>query len=335
MHTGLFHTLDYARDGKFSDHLSIPFSVDRSPYFHVKIPICRIRNGEGPRVLLMAGNHGDEYEGEICLARLIRLLSADSIRGALTILPFANHAAVMAARRRSPLDDGNLNRAFPGDAGGTPTARLAHFLEHELFPQHDVVFDLHSGGTSMAHLPAGLIEEQSDPERHRQALELLHALRMPYAFVARNGADAPTSMAAAARAGTIGISGEFGGGGTVTPQSMALTAMAINNLLVATGLLACGPLPTDATAVPTRLLQLTSYDQAIYATRRGWFEPAVDIGAEVSAGDVAGWYHDFQRPEETEETLRFQVAGIVMSRRLHTDSEAGDCLVQVGRLLDA
>jgi uncharacterized protein len=334
MHTGLFHTLDYARDGKSSDHLSIPFSVDRSPYFHVKIPICRIRKGDGPRVLLMAGNHGDEYEGEICLARLIRLLQPEAIRGALTILPFANHSAVMAARRRSPLDAGNLNRAFPGDPLGAPTARLAHFLEHELFPQHDVVFDLHSGGTSMAHLTCGLIEEHSDPLRHRRALELLRALHLPHAFVARNGADAPTSMAAAARAGAIGISGEFGGGGTVTPQTMALTAMAINNLLVATGLVTTGPLPTNATAVPTRLLQLTSYDQAIYATRRGWFEPAVDIGATVSAGDLAGWYHDFQRLDETEETLRFQVGGIVMSRRLQTDSEAGDCLMQVGRLLD-
>ena len=334
MHTGLFHSLDYARNGKFSDHLSIPFSVDRSPYFHVKIPICRIRNGDGPRVLLMAGNHGDEYEGEICLARLIRRLAPEAVSGTLTILPFANHAAVMAARRRSPLDDGNLNRAFPGDAKGTPTARLAHFLEHELFAQHDVVFDLHSGGTSMAHLPTGLIEEHSDPQRHGRALALLRALRLPHGFVARNGADAPTSMAAAARAGAIGVSGEFGGGGTVTPKTMALTAMAINNLLVATGLMAAGPLPTSATASATRLLELNSYDQAIYATRRGWFEPAVDIGAEVSAGDVAGWYHDFQRLDETEETLRFQVGGIVMSRRLHTDSEAGDCLVQVGRLLD-
>jgi uncharacterized protein len=121
----------------------------------------------------------------------------------------------------------------------------------------------------------------------------------------------------------------------VTPATMALTAMAINNLLVATGLMATGPLPTSAMASATRLLELNSHDQAIYATRRGWFEPAVDVGAEVSAGDVAGWYHDFQRLDEAEETLRFRVGGIVMSRRLHTDSEAGDCLVQVGRLLDA
>ena len=65
---------------------------------------------------------------------LIRRLSPAHVRGKVTILPLANLPAVMAARRRSPLDDGNLNRAFPGQPGGTPTERLAHFLEHGSFP---------------------------------------------------------------------------------------------------------------------------------------------------------------------------------------------------------
>lgn len=334
MHTGLFHSIDFERDGKVLDYLGIPFSVDRSPYFHVKIPICRIRNGDGPRVLLIAGNHGDEYEGEICLSRLVRLIKPEDIRGELTILPFANVSAVMAARRRSPLDNGNLNRAFPGSPTGTPTERLAHFLEHDLFPRHDVVFDLHSGGTSMAHLETGLIEEVDDAPRHARAQELLLKMGLAYAFIARNGAAAPTSMAAAARAGAIGMSGEFGGGGTVTPETMAKTALAINNLLIATGLTERAFLTTDAVSSTTQLLKLDSHEQAIYATHRGWFEPAVDIGADVNAGDVAGWYHDFQRLDQDEETLRFKTSGIVISRRLHTDCEPGDCLIQVARKFD-
>lgn len=335
MHTGLFHELDFTADGKSVGFLSIPFSVDRSPYFQVKVPICRIRNGDGPRVLLMAGNHGDEYEGEIALARLIRRLSPEMVRGEITILPFANAPAVFAARRRSPLDEGNLNRAFPGDAGGSPTARIAHFLEAELFPRHEVVFDLHSGGTSMAHLPCALIERQGPPETFARALSLMDALGMPYGFVAENGAQAPTSMAAAARAGAIGLSGEFGGGGTVTPQSMALTQRAIDRLLLALGSIAAPVLgPHAPVETQMTLLALQSHAQAIYATRRGWFEPAVDCGAEVEAGDLAGWYHDFGRIDAEEEALRFSVSGVVISRRLHSDSEAGDCLIQVGRRLE-
>jgi predicted deacylase len=334
MHTGLFHEIDFSANGKTLSHLGIPFSIDRSPYFQVKVPVCRIKNGTGPRVLLMAGNHGDEYEGEICLTRLLRQIDPAAMRGEMTIIPLANSPAVMAARRRSPLDEGNLNRAFPGDPAGPPTFRLAHFLEHELFPRHDVVFDIHSGGTTMAHLPCALIERQGPPAMFARALELMEGLGMPFAFVAANGATAPTSMAAAARAGAIGVSGEFGGGATVTPQSMALTARAIDRLLIGLGSVAApvlGPhVPVEA---PTRLLALQSHAQAIFATRRGWFEPAVMPGACVKAGDIAGWYHDFERPGEPEETLRFPADGIVISQRLHTDSHSGDCLVQVGRLL--
>ena len=333
MHTGLIHSIDFDAEGRQFGHLRLPYSIDRSPYFHIHIPICRIRNGAGPRVLLMSGNHGDEYEGELLLARLMRRLTPAAVRGEITILPMANLPAVMAARRRSPYDDGNLNRAFPGDAGGTPTARIAHFLENDLFPRHDVVFDLHAGGTSMAHLPCALIERQGPPERFARAVELMQALAMPYGFVAENGPAAPTSMGAAARAGAIGISGEFGGGATVTRESMRLTARAIDNLLIATGsitapVLSEGEAPA---AEPMQLLVLDSHDQAIYATRRGWFEPVADIGDRVAAGDLAGYYHDLTRLDLPEEPLYFKQGGIVISRRLHTDSEAGDCLIQVAR----
>jgi hypothetical protein len=336
MHSGLFHSLDFDRDGKTLTHLSIPFSIDRSPYFQVKIPICLIRNAEGPSVLLMAGNHGDEYEGELSLARLIRKLDPARIRGRVTILPMANTPAVMAAKRCSPLDGGNLNRAFPGDPSGTPTSRLAHFLEGELFPRHDIVFDLHSGGTSMEHLPTALVERNADPARHQRAVALMTSLGMPYGFVADNGAASPTSMGAARRAGAIGISGEFGGGGTATVDSMTITARAIDNLLLAAEVIdepMLGPPsgPVDA----TQLLSLSRHSQGIYATRRGWFEPATRLGERVAAGQLAGWYHDLERLDVSDETLNFAEAGIVISRRLHTMCEAGDCLMQVAEPVPA
>lgn len=336
MHTGLVHTLDFDRDGRTLTHLGIPFSVDRSPYFQVKVPVCLIRNGSGPSVLLMAGNHGDEYEGELALARLIRRLDPARVRGSVTILPMANAPAVMAARRCSPLDGGNLNRAFPGDPAGTPTSRLAHFLETELFPRHDVVFDIHSGGTSMEHLPTALIERNTDGARHGRALSLMRALGMPYGFVADNGPASPTSMGAARRAGAVGVSGEFGGGGTATVDSMRHTMRAIDNLLVAAGVVEapvfCGA--TQPAAAAMRLLSLSRHSQGLYATRRGWFEPAVRLGESVAAGQLAGWVHDLERLEAEEEPLRFVEPGIVISRRLHTMCEAGDCLVQAAEVIE-
>ncbi|OWV75706.1 deacylase [Rhizobium sp. R339] len=337
MHSGLVNPIDFSREGRQAGHLAIPYSIDRSPYYQIRIPILRLKNGEGPSLLLMAGNHGDEYEGELQLARLMRLLDVNEIRGAVTILPMANLPAVMAARRCSPFDGGNLNRAFPGDPVGSPTARLAHFLEHELFPRHDVTFDLHSGGTSMAHLPCTLIERQADAARFEWSLSLLRALGASHAFIADNGAAAPTSMGAAARSGTIGLSGEFGGGGTVTSETMAFTAAAIDRLLQALGIvgrpvLSRVPLSEPG---PLQLLSLSRHSQGIYANRRGWFEPAAALGATVSGSDLAGWYHDLERPEQPEEELRFAEGGIVISHRLHCDSQAGDCLIQVAEPIAA
>lgn len=331
MHTGLVHTIDFDAEGRQTSFLSIPYSVDRSPYYQIKIPYIRLKNGEGPSLLLMAGNHGDEYEGELQLARLARRLAPDAIRGSVTVLPAANVPAVMAARRCSPLDGGNLNRAFPGDPAGTPTARLAYFLEHVLFPRHDVVLDLHSGGTSMAHLPCTLIERQPDSARFDRAVSLMRAMGAAHAFVANNGPAAPTSMGAASRAGVIGLSGEFGGSGAVTPATMAFTAQAIDRLLRALGIIESPTLSghLSETVPSLQLLSLSRHSQGIYATRRGWFEPAVELGAFVRASDVAGWYHDLERLELPEETLRFAEDGIVISHRLHCDSQAGDCLIQV------
>ncbi|MBY4611679.1 succinylglutamate desuccinylase/aspartoacylase family protein [Rhizobium sp. 9T] len=337
MHSGLVNPIDFSREGRQAGHLAIPYSIDRSPYYQIRIPILRLKSGEGPSLLLMAGNHGDEYEGELQLARLMRLLDAAEIRGAITILPMANLPAVMAAKRCSPFDGGNLNRAFAGDPMGPPTARLAHFLEHELFPRHDVVFDLHSGGTSMAHLPCTLIERQADATRFERSVSLMRAIGASHAFIADNGLAAPTSMGAAARAGIIGLSGEFGGGGTVTPATMAFTAAAIDRLLVALGIVGRPVLSRTPLAEPgsLQLLSLSRHSQGIYADRRGWFEPAAVLGATVSAGDLAGWYHDLERLGQLEEELRFAEDGIVISHRLHCDSQAGDCLIQVAEPIAA
>ena len=226
MHTGSIYTLDLDRDGKTLSRIGMPFSVDRSPYFQVTISICVARNGAGPAVLLMAGNHGDEYEGELSLARLVRKLdpgaharprhhSADGECARCN-----GGAAQFAPRRRQS------QSRFPRRSERTADFWLAHFLEKDLFPRHDVVFDIHSGGTAMAHLVCALIERNAEPARHERAATLMRQLGTPYGFVADNGQDAPTSMGAARRAGAIGVSGEFGGGGTTTTVSMAAASSA-------------------------------------------------------------------------------------------------------------
>jgi predicted deacylase len=70
--TRIWTTLDLEKDGKQHGFLRLPFSTDLSAYGTIPIPITCIRNGEGPTALLVAGNHGDEYEGQIALSKLAR-----------------------------------------------------------------------------------------------------------------------------------------------------------------------------------------------------------------------------------------------------------------------
>ena len=110
--------VDFERDGRQTNWLQLPHSSNVSAYGWIGIPIAVIRNGSGPTVFLGAGNHGDEYEGQITLVRLIRELDPARIQGRLIIMPAENLPAALAGQRCSPIDDGNLNRSFPGDPDG-------------------------------------------------------------------------------------------------------------------------------------------------------------------------------------------------------------------------
>ena len=141
--------VDFNAEGKQAGFVRLFHSVHSSAYGFIPIPIVVIKNGAGPTALFVSGNHGDEYEGQVALSNLAKSLEASQVKGRVIILPMANFPAAMAGKRTSPIDEGNLNRTFPGDADGTVTQQIAFFIEHVLIPMADVVCDLHSGGSSL------------------------------------------------------------------------------------------------------------------------------------------------------------------------------------------
>ncbi len=194
------------QNGKQKGFLRLPHSVHRSGLGWIPIPIASIRNGAEPRVLLMAGNHGDEYEGQVAQCKLIRGLDVDAIRGQIIILPAANFPAVSAGLRTSPIDGGNLNRSFPGDPDGSPTAMIAHYIESELLPMSDYLVDVHSGGGSLMYLPATVAHGGADIVETDQLRALQRAFGAPYGLLfPKDGADERMSYAATHRSGTIAL----------------------------------------------------------------------------------------------------------------------------------
>ena len=99
--TQVTSTVDLDAPGRQIGWLRVPHSVTRSAYGVVPVPIAVFNNGPGPGILLIAGTHGDEYEGQVVLTRLIRDLRAEDIKGRIVVLPALNTPADLEAFARS------------------------------------------------------------------------------------------------------------------------------------------------------------------------------------------------------------------------------------------
>ena len=316
--------VDFDRNGRQHGFLRLFHSVHRSAYGFIPIPIVVLKNGDGPTALLVSGTHGDEYEGQVALCNLVRSLDPARISGRVIILPAANFPAALAGTRTSPIDEGNLNRLFPGDPDGTITQQIAYWIEHKLLPGADYSFDFHSGGSSLTYIPSALAPRHDDPVRMDKIIGMLKAFGAPVSYIAaapQGGGKTFTS--ASYRQGVISMGTELGGGGLVTPHSLKVAEDGMRRVLAHIGLLKDFPVPPPS---PTRLTEIGGDDYYVYASDGGLFEPLVDLGAEVTAGQPAARIHFHHTPWREPETLAFRRAGLVLCKRVPARCERGDCL---------
>lgn len=330
--TPVVSEIDLNADGRHAGFLRLPHSVHRSAYGFIPVPIISVKRGSGPCVVLMAGNHGDEYEGQVALAKLARHLDPDTIEGQVIILPAANTPAVCAGLRTSPLDEGNLNRSFPGNPRGTPTEIIADYLERDLFKRADYLLDLHSGGSSLVYLPTALVDRGHSAVDNRRRLDIVRALGLPWALIFDRDADGPYATSAVTRQGGLGLTVELGGGGAVTPAILSMIETGLHQYLAHLGVIkhaGDGLLDSDCHEEPT-LLMIKDDTQYVYARTAGVFEPAVELGVAVRAGQLAGRIHTPETPWQASAECHFECDGIVICRRAMARSLPGDCLFQLG-----
>jgi predicted deacylase len=316
--------IDLDADGKHAGYLHLPHSVHRSAYGWLPIPIASIRNGAGPVVLVMAGNHGDEYEGQILVSELIREIDAAHVSGQLILLPTANAPAAEAGLRTSPVDGGNLNREFPGDPHGSPTQVIAHYIEHELLARADYLVDLHSGGSSLLYHGNNMLAiDPRDDDEKRHLMQALQAFGLPNAFLhAENPVHAAT---AARRQGALSITAELGGGGTIDPQLLNEGRHGLLHFLGHIGLLN-GPRVPDAPPAVTRFMRVAGARHYVYAYDNGIYEPLVELGQRVNAGQPAARIHFPDTPLKEPVTCHFASDGEVVCKRVPALVKRGDCL---------
>ena len=304
--------LDLEAAGKQLGYLELSHSDNGNAFGIIPVPIAVIANGGGPTLLLSAGNHGDEYEGQVILRRLYAETEAEQVRGRIILMPALNYPAMLVDRRVSPLDNGNMNRSFPGRADGGPTAAIAQFFVQRLLPLAQAAIDFHSGGRMADYIPCAFVSTHPDLDITRRSLEMAEAFAAPYTYAIR-GSDSPSSMDSHAQgAGVPMISTELSGGAGVSLDATRVGYAGLRRVMHRLGIL-----DWSEPSAPRETQLLDGIDGAttVMSPFTGIFEPFVDLGTEVAAGQAAGRVWALEEIDRPPEVLKFKSSGLVAVRR--------------------
>jgi hypothetical protein len=234
-------------------------------------------NGPGPAALVMAGVHGDEYEGPAAILNLIEEIDPSQVQGAIIFVPVANPEAFAANARRHPVDHGDLNRSFPGEMNGTPTQKLAHTLVSEFVAESNCILSLHGWSKEYlvlpyAEYPAGSTEAARTSKAAAEAL----GFQFLYPYDWPVGVLGNTALAR----GIPIVETEVGGAGTVTREGQELYRSVILRFLDYFKILRCDKWEA-CEALPI-------FHQTISASHSGLFQSAVAVGDKVVVGQKLG-----------------------------------------------
>jgi N-alpha-acetyl-L-2,4-diaminobutyrate deacetylase len=313
-------TVDFDRDGVQHGFLRLPYSRDDSAWGSVMIPLCVIRNGQGPTALLTGGNHGDEYEGPLALYDLARTLDPKDVSGTVIIVPAMNYPAFRAGTRTSPIDKGNMNRSFPGRPDGTVTEKIADYFQRHLLPRADIVLDFHSGGRTLDFLPFCAAHVLPDKEQEEKAFAAVAAFSAPYSMRMIEIDAVGMYDTAAEEMGKVFVTTELGGGGTSRAETVRIARRGTLNVLRHTGIVS-GAVETQ----PTRWLDMPSGDCFSFAEDDGLIETMIDLGEAVEEGAVVARIHPIGRTGGAPQEIRAKMSGVLAARHFPGLVKAGDC----------
>lgn len=323
-------TVDFDGDGVRHGFLQLPHSDDRSAWGSILIPVTVVKNGEGPTALLTGGNHGDEYEGVTALLKLARELEPRAVCGRVIVVPCMNPPAVIAGTRTSPIDGGNMNRAFPGRPDGSATEKIADYFQRYLIPLSDYALDLHSGGATLDFLPMAVVHRLDDPEQQARCQAAMRAFGAPYEVVLLELDPHGLYDTAVEAQGKVFVSTELGGGATSTPRTLAVAERGVRNFLMHAGVLGGEPEPPKE---PATSLAMPDHSCYVMSEDEGVLELCKELGDAVEDGEVVARVHDPRRTGAEPAVYRAKRRGLLAGRRHLSRVGMGDTVAVIGEVV--
>ena len=254
----------------------------------------------GPKLLITAGVHGDEFEPMAAVRRLTSDIDPQHLRGKLTLVPVVNESAFRLGRRTGE-DGKDLARTCPGREDGSLTEQVAFALS-QLIRSADYYIDLHTGGTNYTVLPLSGYTLHSDPNVLAVQRRMAQVFGLDVVWGTDPNLDG-RSLSVARDANVPAIYCEYLGGGRCDPAGIDAYVRGCRNVMIELGLLDGSPdIPRPPLVVEDHRPGAGHMQINHPSPCEGFLVPAVVLGQRVRIGDLIGTVCDVlgQRVERIE-----------------------------------
>jgi predicted deacylase len=284
----------------------------------VEVPVHVIAGASPtPRIALVAGVHGDEYDGILALQRFLAEIEPAALTGTVVVIAPANPSAFGAGQRPTPIDGVDLNRIFPGRSDGGVTERLAHMLLHGVLRHMDLVFTMH--GAKSVNLLRPWIEFLDEPGPVGQASREA-AIASGFSDLIALQRKPGHLLGSLAELGIPIIEGEVGGRGEISEPNVRFYRHRLSAVLHHCGVLKSRP-GEIATARPS-----IWRNHDVFAKSTGVLLREVELGDRVRKGQRLG--HILDGIGGTTDVTS-PVDGTVGLLRFHAGVRPGDMLARI------
>lgn len=275
--------------------MSVPAATTET-FFTIDMPFCErmdirrtaFTGGDGPRVAVVAGIHGDELEGLYVCHRLAAWLEElqgndpAALAGRVELYPAVNTLGLDTLTRGLPVFETDLNRAFPGSAGGPLPERLSAALMRELSGAALVV-DIHASNIYMREIPQVRINQEFEG----QLVPLARGMNLDLIWLHGASTVLETTVAHSLNSGdTRCLVVEMGVGMRITPEFCEQLTVGLLSVWKELGVLAPHVAIPEATHTP--LIADDSNVHYLNAQTSGMFVPAASHWTDVHRGELLG-----------------------------------------------
>lgn len=121
---------------------------------------CPEDGGNGKRISIVTGIHGDELEGQLVCFQVAKKIreNIECLRGTVDIYPALNPLGIDSITRGIPGFDLDMNRTFPGTLDGSMTEYIATKVIKNL-EGSDLCLDIHASNIYLTEMPQIRINE--------------------------------------------------------------------------------------------------------------------------------------------------------------------------------